>query len=303
VFVVVAWRDEHEEAIPAATVAASTAANRAAREAALPTLEAGLVSAGVEAYPGGVAGGGLALSAAARPGAHRGAAHGPSKRIVVAYGFWIFLISDIILFSALFASYAVLTDATAGGPTGRDLFELPTVAVETACLLLSTVFCGLRRHRRAGTAQRHVLRAMAATFVLGATFVAIELHEFATMIHAGAGPEPQRLPVGVLRADRLPRPARQRRPAVAADDDGAGVRQGLPRRHPRRLLCFALFWHTLDIIWVALFSLVYLVGVAPAMSTSITKPTATSPPATSSAPPTFPTRSAAISSAWRWRRC
>ena len=91
------------------------------------------MSAGTEAFPGGVAGGGLARVG----GGHAQAlteepAHGPSKRIVVAYGFWIFLISDIILFSALFASYAVLSEATADGPTGRDLFELPTVALQCA---------------------------------------------------------------------------------------------------------------------------------------------------------------------------
>ncbi len=82
----------------------------------------------------------------------------------------------------------MLTDATAGGPTGRDLFDLPTVAIETACLLLSTVFCGLAGI--GAQARRNALYygSMAVTFVLGATFVALELHEFATMIHEGAGP-------------------------------------------------------------------------------------------------------------------
>jgi cytochrome o ubiquinol oxidase subunit 3 len=134
-----------------------------------------------QVYPGGVAGGGLAPIGghAHAAGLTEEEAHGASKRIVVAYGFWIFLISDIILFAALFASYAVLTDATAGGPSGRDLFDLPLVAVETACLLLSTVFCGFAG---IGAQARHNLMyygSMAMTFVLGATFVAIELHEFA----------------------------------------------------------------------------------------------------------------------------
>src|SRR3954467_11348096 len=69
--------------------------------------------------------------------------HSESQRIVVGYGFWIFLISDIILFSAFFATYAVLSDSTAGGPTGRDLFDLRMVAIETACLLTSSFTCGL----------------------------------------------------------------------------------------------------------------------------------------------------------------
>ena len=71
------------------------------------------------------------------------AGHAAAKRIVVAYGFWIFLISDIIVFAAFFATYAVLTDATAGGPSGRELFSMTTVGFETACLLVSTVFCGI----------------------------------------------------------------------------------------------------------------------------------------------------------------
>ena len=120
--------------------------------------EAGLVSAGRRRYPGGVAGGGLA-----RGGGHAAAlteepAHGPSKRIVVAYGFWIFLISDIILFSALFATYAVLTDATAGGPSGRDLFDLPHGRHRDRLPAALERVLRLRRHRRAGAAQRHVLR-------------------------------------------------------------------------------------------------------------------------------------------------
>ena len=129
------------------------------------------MSAGTEAYPGGVAGGGLALGGGHAAALTEEAAHGPSKRIVVAYGFWIFLISDIILFAALFATYAVLTDATAGGPSGRDLFHLPTVALETACLLLSTVFCGFAG---IGAQARHnamYYGSMAMTFVLGSIFI------------------------------------------------------------------------------------------------------------------------------------
>ena len=221
------------------------------------------MSTGAEVYPGGVAGGGLApVGGGHAQSLTEEPAHGPSKRIVVAYGFWIFLISDIILFSALFASYAVLTDATADGPTGRDLFELHTVAIETACLLLSTVFCGLAGI--AAQVRRHAMYygSMAATFVLGAIFVAIELHEFATMINVGAGPGRSaflsaffaligchglHVSAGLLWLLTM-----------MAQVYAKGYRADIMRR----LLCFALFWHTLDIIWVALFSLVYLVGVA-----------------------------------------
>jgi cytochrome o ubiquinol oxidase subunit 3 len=188
--------------------------------------------------------------------------HAGSKRIVVAYGFWVFLISDIILFAALFATYAVLTDNTAGGPGGRELFDMQTVGVETACLLLSTVFCGVAGIGAQARRSDLYYGAMTATFLLGAAFVAIELHEFATMIQAGAGPgrsaflsaffaligcHGMHVSAGLLWLLTM-----------MAQVYAKGYRADILRR----LLCFALFWHTLDIIWVALFSLVYLVGMA-----------------------------------------
>src|SRR5207245_8221381 len=100
---------------------------------------------------------------------------GPApKRIVVAYGFWIFLLSDIVMFSALFAAYAVLVRATAGGPTGAQLFNQVSVAIETACLLASSYTCGLMSS--AINARRLVGTYFFAlvTFVLGAAFVGLE---------------------------------------------------------------------------------------------------------------------------------
>ncbi|MFL5251859.1 MAG: cytochrome c oxidase subunit 3, partial [Rhodopila sp.] len=111
-----------------------------------------------------------------------------SKRIIVGYGFWIFLLSDIIMFSAFFASYAVLMDSTAGGPSGRDLFDLRSVGAETACLLLSSFTCGLAS---IGAQTRNRLwfhGAMAVTFVLGAAFLALEIREFASLFAQDAGP-------------------------------------------------------------------------------------------------------------------
>ncbi len=188
--------------------------------------------------------------------------HIHSKRVVVGYGFWIFLISDIIMFAAFFASYAVLTDSTAGGPAGKDLFDLPLVAVETACLLLSSLTCGFAAI--GAQARRPVMyyANMAVTFVLGATFLAIELHEFATLIGDGNGPQRSaflsaffaligchglHVTAGLLWLLTM-----------MAQVYAKGYRDDIMRR----LLCFSLFWHTLDIIWVGLFSLVYLVGVA-----------------------------------------
>jgi cytochrome o ubiquinol oxidase subunit 3 len=189
--------------------------------------------------------------------------HGASKRVVVGYGFWIFLISDIIMFAAFFATYAVLTDSTDGGPAGRDLFDLRTVAIETACLLTSTLFCGLAGIGAHARRNAMFHGAMAITFMLGAAFVAIELHEFATMIAHGAGPGRSaflsaffaligchglHVSAGLLWLLTM-----------MAQVYAKGYRDDILRR----ILCFSLFWHTLDIVWVALFSLVYLVGVAP----------------------------------------
>src|SRR4051794_30310911 len=186
---------------------------------------------------------------------------GPApKRIVVAYGFWIFLLSDIVMFSALFAAYAVLVRATAGGPSGAQLFSQASVAIETACLLASSYTCGLmsiaiNARRRAAT---YLLAAV--TFVLGAAFLALEIREFADMIARGATP--------------------QRSAFLSAFFTLVGCHglhvtvgliwlvvmmfqvafKGLRPSVERRLLCFSLFWHALDIIWVALFTVVYLRG-------------------------------------------
>jgi cytochrome o ubiquinol oxidase subunit 3 len=200
------------------------------------------------------------------PGRLHGAEHAVgelmAKRIVVGYGFWIFLLSDIIMFSAFFATYAVLVGNTAGGPAGRELFHLPNVALETACLLLSSFTCGLASIG----AQMHrgswFHGAMAATFILGAAFLAIEIHEFADMVARGAGPTRSaflsafftlvgchglHVTAGLLWLLTM-----------MAQVLAKGYRADILRR----VLCFSLFWHTLDIIWVALFSVVYLMGVA-----------------------------------------
>jgi cytochrome o ubiquinol oxidase subunit III len=185
-----------------------------------------------------------------------------SKRIVVGYGFWIFLLSDIVMFSTFFASYAVLVDNTAGGPSGRELFNLDNVAIETACLLLSSFTCGLAT---IGARIRNGLwfyGAMSATFVLGAAFLLIEMHEFANMVALGAGPSRSgflsgffslvgchglHVTIGLVWLLTM-----------MAQVFAKGYRPDILRR----MLCFGLFWHTLDIIWVALFTVVYLMGAA-----------------------------------------
>jgi cytochrome o ubiquinol oxidase subunit 3 len=192
------------------------------------------------------------------------AAGAVSKRVVVGYGFWIFLLSDIVMFSAFFASYAVLAGATAGGPGGRDLFDLRTTAIETACLLLSSFACGVagigaRAHRGS-----LFYGAMTATFLLGAAFVALEVREFAGLVAQGAGPTRSaflsafftlvgchglHVSAGLLWLLTM-----------MAQVFAKGYRADILRR----MLCFSLFWHALDIIWVALFTVVYLMGAAAA---------------------------------------
>jgi len=185
-----------------------------------------------------------------------------SKRIVTAFGFWIFLLSDIIMFSAFFAAYAVLVGETAGGPSGRELFNLNNVGIETAALLLSSFTVGLAGIGARAQSGSWFYGAMTATFILGAVFLSIELREFASMIARGAGPTRSaflsafftlvgchglHITVGLLWLL-----------TIMAQVLAKGYRADILRR----ILCFGLFWHALDIIWVGIFTVVYLMGVA-----------------------------------------
>jgi cytochrome o ubiquinol oxidase subunit 3 len=189
---------------------------------------------------------------------------GPApKRIVVAYGFWIFLLSDIVMFSALFAAYAVLVRATAGGPTGAQVFNQVSVAIETGCLLASSYTCGLMSLAIGSRRRAATYVGALATFVLGAAFLGLELREFASMIAQGATPQRSAFLsaffalVGChglhVTAGLVWLTVMMAQVAV----------KGFRANVQRRLQCFALFWHALDIIWVGLFTVVYLMGVVP----------------------------------------
>ncbi len=184
-----------------------------------------------------------------------------SKRIIAGYGFWIFLLSDIIMFAAFFAAYAVLVSETAGGPGGRDLFDLRNTGIETGCLLISSFTCGLATVGLQARNSRWFYGAMAATFVLGAAFVGLELREFWSMVAAGNGPGRSaflsaffalvglhgiHVSAGLLWLLTM-----------MAQVWAKGYRADILRR----VMCFSLFWHALDIVWVALFTIVYLMGV------------------------------------------
>jgi cytochrome o ubiquinol oxidase subunit 3 len=189
---------------------------------------------------------------------------GPApKRIVVGYGFWVFLLSDIVMFAALFAAYAAFVHATAGGPSGVQLFSQRSVAIETGCLLASSYTCGLMS--LAIGSRRYAATYLAAliTFVLGASFLVMELREFASMIAIGAGPQRSaflsafftlvgchglHVTVGLFWLVVM-----MAQVVIKGFSDTVG----------RRLLCVSLFWHALDIVWVWLFTVVYLMGVVP----------------------------------------
>src|SRR4051812_12100017 len=111
-----------------------------------------------------------------------------SKRVVVGYGFWLFLLSDIVMFAAFFAAYAVLARATASGPTGAQLFDLRNVAIETGCLLVSSFTCGLASIAADVRNRFWFQVAMAVTCVLGLAFLFIEFREFAGLVARDAGP-------------------------------------------------------------------------------------------------------------------
>src|SRR5580693_1712462 len=188
---------------------------------------------------------------------------GPAtKRVVAAYGFWIFILSDIVMFSALFAAYAVLVRATAGGPTGAQLFNQSSVAIETACLLASSYTCGLMSSAANARRRTNTYFFAVVTFVLGAAFLALEVREFVGMIAQGAAPQRSAFLSAFF---------------TLVGCHGLHVTAGLVwlvvmmaqvaikgfrATVERRLLCFSLFWHALDIVWVWLFTVVYLMGVA-----------------------------------------
>jgi cytochrome o ubiquinol oxidase subunit 3 len=185
-----------------------------------------------------------------------------SKRIITGFGFWIFLLSDMVMFSCFFAAYAVLLGQTAGGPTGAQLFNLRNVGIETICLLLSSFACGMASIAAEERNYFWFQIAMTVTCVLGLAFLTIEFREFADLIARGAGPTRSaflsafftlvgchglHVSLGTLWLLTM-----------MAQVHAKGFRADIQRR----FLCFALFWHALDIIWVAVFSVVYLLGSA-----------------------------------------
>ncbi|WP_372017628.1 cytochrome o ubiquinol oxidase subunit III [Pseudoxanthomonas sp. 10H] len=178
-------------------------------------------------------------------------------------GFWLYLMSDLLIFACLFAVYGVLGRSFAAGPTGADLFDLPLVAVNTAMLLFSSITYGFAM---LAMQRRHipgVLAWLAVTGLFGLAFLGIELYEFSHLIHQGAGPQRSAFLSSFF---------------ALVGTHGLHVtfgivwlvvlmvqvqRYGLHAANQRRLLCLSMFWHFLDVVWIGVFTFVYLMGVLP----------------------------------------
>ncbi len=175
-------------------------------------------------------------------------------------GFWLYLMSDCLVFAALFAVFGVLRNSYAGGPTGAELFDLKLVAINTALLLLSSITYGfamleMQRSRRSAT-----LLWLALTGLLGLGFIGVELYEFAHLIHEGATPQRSAFLSAFF---------------ALVSTHGLHVtfgivwlvtlmlqvmKHGLIAANQRRLLCLSMFWHFLDVVWIGVFTFVYLMG-------------------------------------------
>jgi len=178
-------------------------------------------------------------------------------------GFWLYLMSDCLVFACLFATYGVLGRNYAGGPSGANLFELPLVAVNTSLLLLSSITYGFAVIEMQRKRQGATLAWLALTGLLGAGFVGVELHEFAKLIHEGNGPQRSAFLSSFF---------------TLVGTHGLHVtfgivwlltlmaqvaRHGLIAANRRRLMCLSMFWHFLDVIWIGVFTFVYLMGALP----------------------------------------
>ena len=184
---------------------------------------------------------------------------GPASiETVASFGFWLFLLSDVVMFSALFAAYAVLQEHVAGGPDGLKLFNRGYVLAETMCLLISSFTCGLcaLAIERRATAAFYLWGIV--TFVLGAAFIGLEISEFLRMIREGAAPERSAFLSAfftLVGCHGLHVSLGLAWLAIMMAQVGT---LGFRPQIVRRLLCFTLFWHALDIVWVGVFTIVYL---------------------------------------------
>jgi cytochrome o ubiquinol oxidase subunit 3 len=177
-----------------------------------------------------------------------------------AFGFWIYIMSDCILFAALFATFAVLSHNYAGGPNGKQLFDLPYTLGETMFLLFSSVSYGFAMLAVHKGSENHVIGWLAVTFLLGAGFIGMELNEFHHMILAGSGPDRS----GFLSAFFALVGTHGLHVSVGLIWMLVMMAQvmtkGLSTPVQSRLMRLSMFWHFLDIVWIGVFTVVYLMG-------------------------------------------
>ncbi|MBO9645189.1 MAG: cytochrome o ubiquinol oxidase subunit III, partial [Pseudacidovorax sp.] len=176
-------------------------------------------------------------------------------------GFWLYLMSDCLIFAALFATYGVLGRSYAGGPSGAELFDLKLVAINTAFLLLSSITFGFAMLQKQQNKVGGTLGWLAITGIFGLCFLGVELYEFHHLIHEGATPQSSAFLSAFF---------------ALVGTHGLHVtfgsiwlvvlmiqisKHGLIHENKRRLMCLSMFWHFLDVVWIGVFTFVYLMGV------------------------------------------
>ena len=188
-------------------------------------------------------------------------AHEPHPENGTSLGFWLYLMSDCLIFAALFATYGVLGRSYAAGPSGKDLFDLTLVAINTAFLLMSSITFGFAMLQKQKKNVNGTLLWLAVTGLLGAAFLAVELYEFYHLIHVGATPQSSAFLSSFF---------------TLVGTHGIHVsfgliwlitlmiqskKHGLINENVRRVNCLSMFWHFLDVVWIGVFTFVYLMGV------------------------------------------
>jgi cytochrome o ubiquinol oxidase subunit 3 len=198
------------------------------------------------------------------PGDAHGHDHGHDHHdagAMTIYGFWLYLMTDCVLFASVFAAYAVLSGNVAGGPSGHDIFELPFVLVETACLLFSSITYGFAMLAVHKGNKSQVLGWLALTFLFGAAFIGMEIFEFHKLISEGFGPSRSGFLSGFFALVGM------HGLHVTSGLIWMGIMmyqvqtRGLTATNTTRLSCLSLFWHFLDVVWICVFTVVYLMGV------------------------------------------
>lgn len=190
-----------------------------------------------------------------------GAGHEAHPASPTLLGFWIYLMSDALLFASLFATFGVLGGSFAGGPTPREIFDLPLVALNTAILLVSSITYGFSMLAMERGEIRTVQAWLAVTALLGMSFVGVELYEFSHLIAEGATPQRS----GFLSAFFTLVGTHGLHVTFGVLWIGVMLVQvqmrGLIAENRRRLLCLSMFWHFLDVVWIGVFTYVYLLGM------------------------------------------